>query len=298
MDQKYDELEKKIEALESEIQYWKKEVLDLEQLTICKLKNPYLEFEVHLADHCNLNCKGCDHFSPLAEEHYTSIEEYERDLIRLSDLFGDKVRRIRLLGGEPLLNPSVVLFMQLTRKYFPYHSTAIELMTNGLLISKQSKEFYDACRDCCIRIRITKYPVNFMYDELLQKLLEMGINASFFNDITHEKTLDKMRLTKDEQMDVRRNFYKCTVANKCVMLKNGKLYPCTLIPNIEHFNKYFDENFEVSARDFIDIYSAQSDTEIMEFLHNPVPFCRYCNIEEKEYDLEWGISKKQKSEWM
>ena len=29
--------------------------------------------EVHLAEHCNLNCKGCSHFSPLAEKEF--IEE-------------------------------------------------------------------------------------------------------------------------------------------------------------------------------------------------------------------------------
>lgn len=25
-----------------------------------------IDFEVHLCDHCNLNCRGCDNFSPVA----------------------------------------------------------------------------------------------------------------------------------------------------------------------------------------------------------------------------------------
>lgn len=28
----------------------------------------YVEF--HLADHCNLNCRGCGHFSPIADETF------------------------------------------------------------------------------------------------------------------------------------------------------------------------------------------------------------------------------------
>ena len=27
------------------------------------IPSPTLQFEVHLTEHCNLNCKGCDNFS-------------------------------------------------------------------------------------------------------------------------------------------------------------------------------------------------------------------------------------------
>ena len=47
------------------------------------------------------------------------------------------------------------------------------------------------------------------------------------------------------QCDPRRSFYKCFLANECIMLKDGKLYTCTLIPNIEHFNKHFKKKLEV-----------------------------------------------------
>jgi hypothetical protein len=29
-----------------------------------------LQFEAHLTDHCNLNCAGCCHFSPIAQQYY------------------------------------------------------------------------------------------------------------------------------------------------------------------------------------------------------------------------------------
>ena len=45
---------------------------------------PYLEF--HIADHCNLNCKACEHYSGLVhEEIFTNYEKFERDLPILRD---------------------------------------------------------------------------------------------------------------------------------------------------------------------------------------------------------------------
>ena len=32
-----------------------------------KIPHKLIRFTIHLADHCNLNCVGCNHFSPLAE---------------------------------------------------------------------------------------------------------------------------------------------------------------------------------------------------------------------------------------
>lgn len=43
---------------------------------------PYLEF--HVADHCNLNCKGCVHFSPLVpREKFADYETVRQDLLQL-----------------------------------------------------------------------------------------------------------------------------------------------------------------------------------------------------------------------
>ena len=41
----------------------------------------------HVTDHCNLNCKGCTHFSNIAEKHFADPEAYRRDLDRLTEVF-------------------------------------------------------------------------------------------------------------------------------------------------------------------------------------------------------------------
>jgi hypothetical protein len=32
------------------------------------------ELEIHIVDHCNLNCAGCNHFTALAKEYYIEKE--------------------------------------------------------------------------------------------------------------------------------------------------------------------------------------------------------------------------------
>ncbi|MCQ2516592.1 MAG: 4Fe-4S cluster-binding domain-containing protein [Saccharofermentans sp.] len=60
-----------------------------------------LEFNVIKT--CNLNCKGCDHFSTLSySPDIISLESYRTDLSRLKKL-GIEIKTVGLLGGEPLL---------------------------------------------------------------------------------------------------------------------------------------------------------------------------------------------------
>ena len=46
---------------------------------------PYLE--VHLVDHCNLNCKGCGHFSLIGEVWFADLDKYVQDMSQLKRLF-------------------------------------------------------------------------------------------------------------------------------------------------------------------------------------------------------------------
>lgn len=32
--------------------------------------------EIHIVDHCNLQCAGCNHFANIAEKNYISLEDF------------------------------------------------------------------------------------------------------------------------------------------------------------------------------------------------------------------------------
>lgn len=254
-----------------------------------------LQFEIHLAEHCNLNCKGCDNFSPLAEKTFPSFNSLEKDFYRIKELFSNNCTHILLLGGEPLLNPEIVKYMELSRNCFP--SATVTIVTNGVLFPKMSEQFWQSCKLYNIELSVSKYPLNnecYSFGE--KKSNELGINHYYNN--TDTKTMYKNPFSLDKIHDPNTNFILCHKANNCVTLKNGRLYTCTLIPNIVHFNKYFKTDLQVLENDGIDIYNANSAEQILEFLAKPTDFCKYCNLYESKFSIKWGISKKDIQEWI
>lgn len=217
-----------------------------------------IQYEVHLADHCNLNCQMCDHFSPLANENFLSPDHYASDVERLSELFDHDANYIRLLGGEPLLHPQVVRFFEISRFYFP--DCDLELYTNGLLIPEQPDTFWEACRKFSVTIAVTKYPINFDYNKA--EVLANNHHVKFM--YVHEKnepvkTSWCLPLDLEGKHNPVANYANCDMGNVCVFLKDGRLYPCTVVPNVVHFNKYFNQNLKVMNDDSIDIYNATAD---------------------------------------
>ena len=255
-----------------------------------------LSFEVALAEHCNLRCAGCDHFSLIAEPEFVDIKEFERDFSRLSELFNGRAQEIHLLGGEPLLNPDIVLFLQVARKNFP--QSVIDITTNGLLLKQMSDEFWTACRENKIVIQPTKYPIGLDYDALENIAVEHGVEYHYFNNTNNIiKTLNKYPLDLNGLQDCRRSFRLCHRANKCIYLQHGRLYTCTVAPTIKHLNKRFGLKLMESPENSIDIYSAKSAQEILDFLARPIPFCKYCMPEKVQNALSWRQSEGDLSEW-
>lgn len=115
----------------------------------------------------------------------------------------------------------------------------------------------------------------------------LGKNESFLS----------VAIDEEGRFQIEKNFCKCYLANTCHTLKHGKMFTCSTIPHIEHYNKYFNKNLIVSNSDYIDIYKAKEKKEILEFLSKPVPFCRYCNVDNRKYSFDFEKSNKDINEW-
>lgn len=255
-----------------------------------------LQFDVDVANHCNLNCAGCNAFSPLIKEPmFADIGTFNRDMSRLSYLLQGNLHQINLLGGEPLLNPQIEDFIISARKHFP--NTKVTLLTNGMLLHKMSKSFWNTCLENMIIISVTRYPINFNYDELPAIAQKHGIEFEYFG-IAVEKTSWNLALDPSGMQDPYESFSNCFQANKCVRLKNGKLATCPPILNIEIFNKEFGTNMEARSDDYIDIYKAKSGCELLDFLSKPIPFCRFCDVKNWTFDNPWRTSKREIGEWV
>lgn len=259
-----------------------------------------LKFEVHITEHCNLNCRGCFHCSPLAKEEFLSVEEYERDCRRLSELYDGDMECIELLGGEPLLHPQINDFFRITRSCFK--AGKIVLVTNGLLLLNMNEDFWLSAKKYSIDIAPTRYPINVDYDKIKRKAEQYGIRYSNFYMVTDEKgnkILENYQFDIEGNQSAEANFYKCYRGNYCITLRHGRMYSCAIGAHLHHFKDYFDlESIYISDRNSIDIYSAKSAEEISEFLTQPMPVCRYCKIVDKKKLVPFEQSKRKIEEWL
>lgn len=259
------------------------------------------KLDIHIVDHCNLKCKSCTHFASLADEFYLDVDEYERDLTRISTLArqggGKGLNEIYLIGGEPLLHPKLTEFFPITRNLF--RDTKIIIITNGILLGEQDENFWKACRRSSIEIWVTAYTLNIDYDAITQKAKEFDVFVGYIatdRDEQGRKPWTKFTIDPEGKQYWVEAFSHCAIS-QCVALKHGRLYTCPIAAHIEYFNKTFNTNLELCEHDSIDIYKVDSAKAITDAMVKPIPFCRYCKT--KEYQpCFWAPTKKDINEWI
>lgn len=251
--------------------------------------------EVHITEHCNLNCKGCSHYSSLACEEYLDTLVFEKDCMRLSQIT-DKLYAFKLLGGEPLLHPRIVEFNDIARKYFP--NIPVQIITNGILLTKQPEEFWVNCHKNKIKILISQYPIKLDKAAIKKTAKKYKVDVEYVGT-TKKDRMCKMPLDLSGNQNIAESYKNCIMSwGMCVTLREGKIYACSTPAHIRFFNKFFDKNLAVSESDYIDIYKVNSKEELVNFLCKPLQFCRYCRTKETGFGEVWDVSKKEITEWL
>jgi organic radical activating enzyme len=270
------------------IAYKKKMLETIEKAAGFKPSLRYLEF--HLADHCNLNCKGCGHFSPIAEKRFADLNDYKRDMKQLQRLFST-IRMIVLMGGEPLLNPQIDSFLFATRSCFP--KANIRIVTNGILLPQISETFWNVCRSCSVDIGLTIYPpLKEKESDLVQLVKSNGLRV-FTNSVTSFQAFYNRKGDTDQKAA----FKRCRARGYTPMLREGKIYICPKPATLRYFNEKFD--LEIPTTGFVDIYApGLSGWDIRDRLGEASSVCCYCTL---GWDVipvfSWGASKLILQDW-
>ncbi|MDR0927831.1 MAG: hypothetical protein LBO69_08720, partial [Ignavibacteria bacterium] len=170
----------------------------------------------------------------------------------------------------------------------------INIQTNGILLKKQPEEFWKICRENDIGIMVTKYDTKLNYEELADLAKSKDVKFEIISQKSRKFFIQPLNING---ANAKENFGLCNFANRCIQLHNGKLFTCNIPPLINHINKYFEKDFVVSDKDYVDIYKQNDITNILEFFSKPIPFCRYCDIKNISFGHDFAISKKQFSEW-
>lgn len=127
--------------------------------------------EYHLINHCNLNCKVCDHFAPIAKPWHQPLNDFIEMMKQLIICVGkDKIKEIELYGGEPTLHENLYKIMMAT-KVLVLKETTIAIETNGILLDNFLSSHKDLQSTNRYEYKITEYlPTAGIVDKLRKKI--------------------------------------------------------------------------------------------------------------------------------
>ena len=145
------------------------------------------QVEFHLVDHCNLNCAHCDHFTPLSKPCFIPVEDILSDFKKLKRIF-DNVGKIYILGGEPLLHPQLLELFSPLREIYP--KSELIIITNGILLEKMGKDFWNALKEYKISLGNLQKRKNFADRQVLPLMFAISIKG-FWGLFTVETLLEK-----------------------------------------------------------------------------------------------------------
>jgi len=226
--------------------------------------------EIHIADHCNLNCKNCSMFCGLVPHRtFPSFQQTASDIRKLKQFF-DHVKVFRLIGGEPLLNPDLERYIWEARAAFPH--TDIRMITNGILVRNMSPGLLQAIRECDVSFIVTHYlPVSDQMESIREFLAENQIRYTISGIITEFQKIYDMRGTADPAV----RFASCHWKSSCATMGSGKIAAC-FVPFVI---RYLSDTFQLDIKEDgqIDLYEEGLTTkEIRRRMQTPFSLCKYC----------------------
>jgi len=238
-----------------------------------KIRAHAIEFAA--ADHCNLRCSGCSHMSPFLGSKFHSEEEFERDLGRLATVM--QTDEVRILGGEPLLNPRIVPILRAART--SGIARRIVLTTNGLLLHTMTDEFWTNVDE----VRLSLYPGARPTERLVEQVKKRAAESDTRLSIWEYSRFRITMVTEPHPADLvtKMIFRTCKNAHlfHCHLVQAGWLYKCACPSYLnEYVGRLGRSDYQAKADGF-DIHGTTDlQKELWEFLTNrsALDACRYC----------------------
>lgn len=249
----------------------------------------YIEFDV--IRKCNLNCRACNHFSNIVDHVGTyTVQNMERDFMRLSELF-DNIEIIRMVGGEPFLNKDIGKMIRKVKEIFP--KSNIEIVSNGLLITKLSDEVVKAIADENVQVCVTQYDAVKRMLPMIRAFCEK--NKISYCEFGYNRDEFKKVLNLSGDSDKEKIFKQCQF-RKCTTLYNGVIGHCSLERYIYAFNKKYGTT--LPENNGVNIYDPQiTGWDIKNFLQTSSDMCCYCT---EPISIDWsnGIENADINDWV
>jgi hypothetical protein len=256
--------------------------------------------DVHVTDHCNLRCRGCVHFAPLAQKHFLDLDDYEADLKALAAIPGIEsyFRGLYLMGGDPLLHPRIEDVITLTRRLLP--RVRIVLASNGILLGRMGDDFWDALDSCGVELQLSAYPINMDYDGLVEMAKARVANVDFAMDLTGldagKAAFLKVAIDPEGEQDPIRSFNSCFFGGNFMQLSDGSIWNCQVAAHHATLDAAFGWMMTSEPADKLPLSSIASIDDIESFRRSAHPMCRYC-ANDRMGIVTWCRSRRDEREW-
>lgn len=228
--------------------------------------------EMHAANHCNLNCKCCTHFSPLFDNTLPDYEQSMSDIKKLKRLIGGTLE-FNLIGGEPLLNPNISDYIIGIRENLSI--TTIYIITNGLLIPKLNEDTLRCFHDNNVIVSVSEYkPTHRIIDKIRMKLEDFQVDYV----IKSSKDIFYKPLTLSEHGTY---MHDC-LAPACVNVGNGKIARCPMILHLDKLNTRF--GLKLTEEGVFDLDEFKDGFDLKNRMTKEYPLCRHC----VKNEVLWG----------
>lgn len=246
--------------------------------------------EINVTLHCNFSCRGCVHMSPVSPKYNIRPEDALRDLSILAKYY--EVRCVGLLGGEPLLHPSLEEIIDSALK--SGISNHIKLFTNGVLLKKMKEELWEKIDEIYISLypgkEISRGEIEECYNKGARYDTEIKLN---FADIFFEPFSE---MGTENKNLVKRIYDSCLMVNflRCHTVYEGYFYKCPQALFIPMFLK--NDDFPTPTIDGIKIEEREGFKEyFLNYLESdkPLASCKYCTGFVGKRFLYKEISRKE-----
>lgn len=264
------------------------------------------KLEFYITNVCNLTCSGCNRYNNYKFSGWQNYDDYA-DIIRRWSEKIDIIKPI-ILGGEPLLNPSINKWIKGISETWHHYSP--QIISNGTRLDLVP-ELYESCLSTRSWIGISLHSKD--HQEIVFQRIRNFLKQPIYE--THEKNntinsdhqfVDKNNVKIHvwwtehfinsniiERLDGTRTLYNSDpvkahevcpfVTHKNYHFINGKIYKCGPVALMPEFDKQYP--LDISHEDRVLLHAGKGlsidefDEHGEEFfanIDNPIPQCKFC----------------------
>lgn len=284
------------------------------------------KIEFYINNTCNLGCQGCNRFNDLYFKGWQNWADYQEEYSKWAKVLD--FREIVILGGEPLLNPTLPKWVAGIQQLWP--RSTVQILTNGTYLDRV-KGLYELCsvqRGTWVGVSVHEagdmdYMVQQVHKFLKGTVQELKLDKDDYwmggadrTFIDSNEVIVRLYL----QTKFMRNAILPSINNKLTLHNNdpivahqncgfaqhknyhfikGQLYKCgpvALFPELDdQFNLELSESDKELIRAYrplsADDYSIKGQ-EFFAQLDQHLPQCKFCSIDTGWHPLEFVRNKR------